>query len=487
MVHNLEKKVKGCFKRRVSVTLAILTVFAITGSVGFAENLKEDYKEDDITTKTLLVPHTNREKVAEAFNKTNKQVNENTKAIDELKKSTAPEELKRLEDTIETEISRSIGEDLKHNQQIAENREGLVEERKARRDLQAALEAEIERSKAEEKRLEDTIETEISRSIGEDLKHNQQIAENREGLVEERKARKAADEALQAALDAEIERSKAEDEKHDEGIEANKDAIQTEIAERTKAVLAEENARKKADEALQAALDAEIERSEAKDKEHDEGIAANKKAIEDEVARSTAKDDEHDKGIADNKEAIETEVERSKAKDKEHDEGIAANKKAIEDEVARSTAKDDEHDKGIAANKKAIEDEVTRSTAKDKEHDEGIAANKKAIEDEVARSTTEDLKHDKGIADNKKAIEELRRDSEEGIASVAAMSVLDFKGAPVGRVGIGAAIGGYRGKQAVAVGMAFAPSENLNFTGKVGLSTDDIRNSAYGVGVNYFF
>ncbi|MDK4514815.1 YadA-like family protein, partial [Fusobacterium necrophorum] len=158
-----------------------------------------------------------------------------------------------------------------------------------------------------------------------------------------------------------------------------------------------------------------------------------------------------------------------------------------EDEVARSKAEDIKHDEGIAANKKAIEDEVARSKAKDDEHDKGITANKEAIDAEVARSTAEDLKHDKGIADNKKAIEELRRDSEAGIASVAAMSVLDFKGAPVGRVGIGAAIGGYRGKQAVAVGMAFAPSENLNFTGKVGLSTDDIRNSAYGVGVNYFF
>ena len=37
MVHNLEKNVKGCFKRRVSVTLAILTVFAITGSVGLRQ------------------------------------------------------------------------------------------------------------------------------------------------------------------------------------------------------------------------------------------------------------------------------------------------------------------------------------------------------------------------------------------------------------------------------------------------------------------
>src|SRR3712207_8545574 len=57
---------------------------------------------------------------------------------------------------------------------------------------------------------------------------------------------------------------------------------------------------------------------------------------------------------------------------------------------------------------------------------------------------------------------ELRRDSEAGIASVAAMSVLDFKGAPVGRLGIGAAIGGYRSKQAVAVGMAFRSEEHTS-------------------------
>ncbi|MDK4487404.1 YadA-like family protein [Fusobacterium necrophorum] len=381
MVHNLEKNVKGCFKRRVSITLAMLTIFAITGSVGFAEILKENYEKKDFGPLPTVSGPT-RGNVATAFNKTNTQVNSNTVTID-----VHSEELLKPNELIKTE---------------------RLERKAVDKTLQANIDAEVERSKTEDKRLENSLETEISRSITEDLKHNKQIAENTERLVEERKARREADKALQAALDA------------------------------------------------------EIERSEAKDKEHDEGIAANKKAIEDEVARSKAKDDEHDKGIADNKEAIETEVERSKAKDKEHDEGIAANKKAIEDEV-------------------------TRSTAKDKEHDEGIVANKKAIEDEVARSTTEDLKHDKGIADNKKAIEELRRDSEEGIASVAAMSVLDFKGAPVGRVGIGAAIGGYRGKQAVAVGMAFAPSENLNFTGKVGLSTDDIRNSAYGVGVNYFF
>ena len=316
MVHNLEKNVKGCFKRRVSITLAMLTIFAITGSVGFAEILKENYEKKDFGPLPTVSGPT-RGNVATAFNKTNTQVNSNTVTIDV------------------------------HSEEL--------------------------------------------------LKHNKAIEENKKAIEENKKA-----------------------------IEENKDAIQTEMAERVKADLANENAIKK---------EAEIRHQV------------------DQVLGER---------ITDNKKAIDAEVERSKAADVKHDEGIAANKKAIEDEVARSKAKDDEHDKGITANKEAIDAEVARSTA-------------------------EDLKHDKGIADNKKAIEELRRDSEAGIASVAAMSVLDFKGAPVGRVGIGAAIGGYRGKQAVAVGMAFAPSENLNFTGKVGLSTDDIRNSAYGVGVNYFF
>lgn len=284
MVHNLEKNVKGCFKRRVSITLAMLTIFAITGSVGFAEILKENYEKKDFGPLPTVSGPT-RGNVATAFNKTNTQVNSNTVTIDV------------------------------HSEEL--------------------------------------------------LKHNKAIEENKKA------------------------------------IEENKDAIQTEMAERVKADLANEN-------------------------------------------------------------AIKKEAEIRHQVDQVLGERITDNKKAIDAEVERSKAADDEHDKGITANKEAIDAEVARSTA-------------------------EDLKHDKGIADNKKAIEELRRDSEAGIASVAAMSVLDFKGAPVGRVGIGAAIGGYRGKQAVAVGMAFAPSENLNFTGKVGLSTDDIRNSAYGVGVNYFF
>ena len=441
MVHNLEKNVKGCFKRRVSVTLAVLTIFAITGSIGFAADLKTNYEKTDFGPLPTVAGPT-RGAVAKAFNETNVQVNSNTVTIDVhsdelLKHGKALKELenkdKELENTIETEIAARIKEGLEQNEKIGINSEAISTEAALRKEADEelkkadeALQAAIDKEVLERKVADADLNARILRNADDIQKNAEAIKENEEKIKREAEARHQVDQML---------------------------------GER---ITEEEKARKEADANLQANLDAEIERSKAEDKKHDKGIADNKKAIEDEVARSTAEDKKHDKGIADNK-------------------------KAIEDEVARSTAEDKKHDKGIADNKKAIEDEVARSTAEDKKHDEGIAGNKKAIEDEVARSTAEDKKHDKGIADNKKSIEELRRDSEAGIASVAAMSVLDFKGAPVGRLGIGAAIGGYRSKQAVAVGMAFAPNENLNFTGKVGLSTDDIRNSAYGVGVNYFF
>ncbi|MCI7343913.1 MAG: YadA-like family protein [Fusobacterium necrophorum] len=360
MIHNLENKVKGCLKRRVSVTLAILTIFAITGSVGYAEELKTDYQKSDFNNYSwLLGDRTNPEKVAQELNKTNKQVKEN----------------------------------MKYGEGIAENKKAIedLDDRKANYKYVDSIRDKFQEDVINLKKEDKILHKEI---VDAELR-----LEGR--LLDEMKARNAEDIRLAEKIrDNKIERQK-KDAEHDEAIQEIRDVQQAEIAERVKGDLANEN--------------------------------------------------------------------------------------AIKDEVKRSTAKDAEHDEKIAANTQLIEDEIERSVEKDAEHDKGIADNKKAIEDEVARSTAEDLKHDKGIADNKKAIEELRRDSEAGIASVAAMSVLDFKGAPVGRVGIGAAVGGYRSKQAVAVGMAYAPNENLNFAGKVGLSTDDIRNSAYGVGVNYFF
>ncbi|EHO16238.1 hypothetical protein HMPREF9466_03061 [Fusobacterium necrophorum subsp. funduliforme 1_1_36S] len=46
MKHNLEKDLKRWLKRKVSISLATIVVFAITGSVGLAENLTENYDDN---------------------------------------------------------------------------------------------------------------------------------------------------------------------------------------------------------------------------------------------------------------------------------------------------------------------------------------------------------------------------------------------------------------------------------------------------------
>ena len=88
---------------------------------------------------------------------------------------------------------------------------------------------------------------------------------------------------------------------------------------------------------------------------------------------------------------------------------------------------------------------------------------------------------------NAQRIEEVNRQAKEGIASVAAMATLDFNDAPVGRVGVGAAIGGYRGTQAVAVGAVYGINESFKVNAKMGIPTSRPNGATYGVSATYYF
>src|SRR3712207_5300576 len=86
MEHNLEKDLKRWLKRKVSISLATIVVFAITGSVGLAEDLNSNYNVSDFKNGWGHADDAKAGAVAEAFNKTNKQVNDNKKSIEELEK-----------------------------------------------------------------------------------------------------------------------------------------------------------------------------------------------------------------------------------------------------------------------------------------------------------------------------------------------------------------------------------------------------------------
>ena len=88
---------------------------------------------------------------------------------------------------------------------------------------------------------------------------------------------------------------------------------------------------------------------------------------------------------------------------------------------------------------------------------------------------------------NAQRIEEVNKQAKEGIAAVAAMATLDFNDAPVGRVGVGAAIGGYRGTQAVAVGAVYGINESFKVNAKMGIPTSRPNGATYGVSATYYF
>ena len=88
---------------------------------------------------------------------------------------------------------------------------------------------------------------------------------------------------------------------------------------------------------------------------------------------------------------------------------------------------------------------------------------------------------------NSQRVEEVNKQAKEGIAAVAAMATLDFNDAPVGRVGVGAAIGGYRGTQAVAVGAVYGINESFKVNAKMGVPTSRPNGATYGVSATYYF
>ena len=141
------------------------------------------------------------------------------------------------------------------------------------------------------------------------------------------------------------------------------------------------------DTKLETALQNEVDRSTEKDDEHDEKISDIETIIgsgftTDAHETVTYKFEQLQNQVNDNGDAIQNEVERSTAKDNEHDEKL----QTIEGEIGdgfnpRNTVRDeiDALKTQVSANTDAIQSEVERSTEKDNEHDTKI----QTIEDEI--------------------------------------------------------------------------------------------------------
>lgn len=447
---NLEKNFKSLFKKKVSFTMAALTIFAITGGVSFANGGKLDENLD---------PSDGSINPIQEINKTNARVNADHTVLDNMgkaldEKADKAETNAKLDEKadkkeFEQERNRSKEADKQQDIGIAENAqeiERLDNEKASYRFVdsaiaagKAALDKEKEEREKKDKELEKSLVdtynglnnrlvNEVDSRTKEDAKLATKIKQNKEAIADNKQA-----------------------------IGENKDAIQSEIADRTKAVLAEENARK------------------AADKKHDEAIDKNKKAIENlddkvethDMAIKALKNNKADKvetekALNNLNENLNNEVKNRKSADR-------ILKKAIENEEAARKAADEKHDKGIADNKKAIDAEVTRSMEADKKHDAAIAANKA------------------GIEANASAIKHLDSKLNKTTAMMTAMNNVDFQDVNAGEVAIGAGVGHFVGNQAVAVGVAYGVNDDLKVHAKLSGVAGDAHYNAIGGGVTYKF
>ena len=159
-----------------------------------------------------------------------------------------------------------------------------------------------------------------------------------------------------------------------------KDALDQEKADRAAADEAEKEARELADTGLSTRIKALEDLLDGSGNVN-AAILAVKELLNAEVQRSTAKDKEHDTAIADHKARLET-IEG---------EGEGSIKKAVKDEQDRAVAKEGELDAAIKAEasradaaekalQKAISDEETARIAADNGLSERITANKTSID-----------------------------------------------------------------------------------------------------------
>ncbi|OOR99459.1 hypothetical protein B0186_07485 [Canicola haemoglobinophilus] len=89
------------------------------------------------------------------------------------------------------------------------------------------------------------------------------------------------------------------------------------------------------------------------------------------------------------------------------------------------------------------------------------------------------------LESNTSRIEKLNKEVKVGLATQAALAGL-FQPYNVGKVNVTAAVGGYKSKSAVAVGMGYRV--NTKFAAKAGVAVGFGKgNAAYNVGVNYEF
>ena len=151
-----------------------------------------------------------------------------------------------------------------------------------------------------------------------------------------------------------------------------------------------------------------------------------------------------------------------------------------------------------------FEEHKVQQAATDKAQDEKIEANKTAIAEtnkQVAENTSAIKNHgdrlgalesnyaqyDGRLSGLEKKVDHLDDKMNKGLSLMAAMNAVDFQNVQTGEMALGAGIGHYGNAQSVALGVAYAPVEDLTVNAKYSITAGDVDSFALGAGATYKF
>lgn len=357
--------------------------------------------------------------------------------------------------------------------------------------------------------------------IGKNINRNKELEEKIEKLrsivnlndqvvIEDRAAREKADAELKTAISNET----AERNKLSTVVEKNRDRVQK-LGKTTEVAIGHLNANAVRIENVEKSMQSELKNIEGKiqgiadNKDliavNSDLIKANEKAVLDEQNLRAQRDKELSDKILENSKAVSNEQTLREETDKKLLSKITNNSKIIYEEQAARKISEDNLTNKIQDNSKII----ASAEAKNIELQKDVEGNSTKIENNRKNIAKIEKLHEnsekiQGTIDNHEARisaheEELMRtrakmddinsridrlDSKvnRGMSLMAAMTAIDFQDVRAGEVGIGAGLGHFENSQGVAVGAAYAPTENIRINAKYSVSTDDIKTSAIGIG-----
>ena len=139
---------------------------------------------------------------------------------------------------------------------------------------------------------------------------------------------------------------------------------------------------------------------------------------------------------------------------------------------------DAEQDKVIAnkADKNYVDAENKKQDEVIKDHGDRLGA----LESNYAQ-------YDGRLSGLEKKVDHLDDKMNKGLSLMAAMNAVDFQNVQTGEMALGAGIGHYGNAQSVALGVAYAPVEDLTVNAKYSITAGDPDSFAVGAGATYKF